>query len=97
MLWRSSKRERLTILQNKPSRAQKEEKVPGAETVLSNYFYHVYLEKLTETEEERVKKYTQQIGINIGPNNDPNLSDNVNLSSNIQRILQRRARVIKKS
>jgi len=75
--------------------AQNEEKRPGEETVLANYLYNLSIVRLTDREENRVMELTRQIGMNIEINDDPNLSDNTSLSIDVERLLQRRARIIK--
>ncbi len=76
--------------------AQKEEKNPGRETVLSNYFYDLHLTYLTESEETRVKELTKRIGRNVAIENDQNSSERESdFGSQIDRLLFERANILK--
>ena len=76
--------------------AQKEEKYPGSETILSEYFYHLHLTYLTESEEKEVKELTDRIGQKIAIENDPTISEsNSTLSEQTKNLLIKRANILK--
>ncbi|HEY0088757.1 MAG TPA: DEAD/DEAH box helicase family protein, partial [Candidatus Lokiarchaeia archaeon] len=76
--------------------AQNEEKKEGSETVLANYFYNVSIVNLNNEEEKRIKELTIKIGKNIAIEDDPDISEKGSkLSSNVERLLQERAKYIK--
>ena len=76
--------------------AQKEEKIPGSETVLSEYFYQLHLTYLTESEEKEVKELTDRIGQKVAIENDPTSSERESdLSDQIKNLLIKRANILK--
>ena len=78
--------------------AQKEEKTPGSETVLSEYFYQLHLTFLTEGEESEVKELTDQIGQIVAIENDPTSSERESsLTDKIKNLLIQRSNILKTS
>jgi superfamily II DNA or RNA helicase len=76
--------------------AQTEPKVPGSESVLANYYYHLSFVPLTQDEEDEVERLTNAIGKNVAMENDPEITEgNLPVNDRIKKLLQDRARKLK--
>lgn len=65
---------------------------------LSNYNYYLFIAKLTEEEEERVRDLTKKIGKGIAINFENEISEKDNiLSPSVKTLMNQRAKVIKKA
>ena len=76
--------------------AQKQPKLPGKETVLSEYIYELHFAELTEKEEDKVAYWTKIIGRNISNEEDPDAGD-ATLGEKAKDACIKRSRVCKKA
>jgi len=78
--------------------AQAEEKNEGNESVLADYYYYPYVVSLTSDEEEKVLSLSKKVGRNLAINADSEITEDVDeMPQDAQRLLQKRAEVLKRS
>lgn len=76
--------------------AQKEKKAPGRETVLAQYYYYPYIVELTPKEEEKVLKYSKEIGRQIAMTYEEELSESNTLPESVKTSMNKRAKINKR-